>query len=84
MIEGANVARQERVNLPLDEELILRLSQVIDSTSNNYCSMLQDIKKGRSTEIEFLNEAIVHRAERYGLSTPRNHLLSELIKSINS
>ena len=84
MIEGANVARQERVNLPSDEELILRLSQVIDSTSNNYCSMLQDIKKGRSTEIEFLNEAIVQRAERYGLSTPRNHLLSELIKSINS
>lgn len=84
MIEGANIARQERVNLPPDEELISRLSHVIESTKNNYCSMLQDIKKGRSTEIEFLNQAIVQRAERYGVSTPRNHLLSELIKSINS
>ena len=45
--------------------------------------MLQDIKKGRDTEIKFLNLAIVQRAERYGLSTPKNHLLSELIKSIN-
>ena len=84
MIEGANIARQERVNLPPDEELISRLSHVIESTKNNYCSMLQDIKKGSGTEIEFLNKAIVQRAERYGVSTPRNHLLSELIKSINS
>ena len=82
MVEGANIARQERVRLPTNEDLISRLSQVIESTSNNYCSMLQDIKKGRETEIEFLNQAIVQRAERYGLSTPRNHLLSELIKSI--
>ncbi len=83
MVEGANVARQERVKLPTNEDLISRLSQVIESTSNNYCSMLQDIKKGRETEVEFLNQAIVQRAERYGLSTPRNHLLSELINSIN-
>lgn len=83
MVEGANVARQEGVKLPTNEELISKLFQVIEATSNNYCSMLQDIKKGRDTEIKFLNLAIVQRAERYGLSTPKNHLLSELIKSIN-
>ncbi len=84
MLEGTNIARHERVNLPSDEELISRLSQVLESTSSNYCSMLQDIKKGGKTEMEFLNQAIVERAERYGISTPRNHLLSELIKSISS
>ena len=46
--------------------------------------MLQDVKKGRITEVEFLNQAVVERAERYGISTPKNHMLSELIKSINS
>jgi len=46
--------------------------------------MLQDVKKGRITEVEFLNQAVVERAERYGISTPKNHMLSELIKSLNS
>ena len=84
MIEGANIARQERVNLPSDEELNSRLHEVIKSTSNNFCSMLQDVKKGRSTEIEFLNQVVVQRAERYGIATPRNNMLTELIKSLNS
>ena len=84
MIEGANIARQERVNIPSDEDLNLRLREVIISTSENFCSMLQDVKKGRNTEIEFLNQAMVDRAERYGISTPKNHILSELIKSLNS
>lgn len=84
MLEGANIARQERVNLPSDEELNSILHDVIKATSHNYCSMLQDVKKGRDTEIEFLNQAVVDRAERYGISTPKNNLLSELIKSLNS
>jgi 2-dehydropantoate 2-reductase len=84
MIEGANIARQERVNIQSDEDLNSRLREVIISTSENFCSMLQDVKKGRTTEIEFLNQAIVDRAERYGISTPKNYMLSELIKSLNS
>lgn len=84
MIEGATIARQERVNIPSDDELNSRLREVIMATSTNFCSMLQDVKKGRTTEIEFLNQAVVERAERYGISTPKNNMLSELIKSINS
>jgi len=84
MIEGAKIARQERVNIPPDEELNSRLHEVIMATSTNFCSMLQDVKKGRITEVEFLNQAVVERAERYGISTPKNHMLSELIKSLNS
>jgi len=84
MIEGANIARQERVNIPSDEELNSMLHEVIKATSKNFCSMLQDVKKGRQTEIEFLNQAVVERAERYGIATPKNNLLSELIKSLNS
>jgi len=84
MIEGATIARQEKVNIPSDEELNSKLHEVIKATSTNFCSMLQDVKKGRPTEIQFLNQAVVDRAERYGIPTPKNNLLSELIKSLNS
>ena len=84
MFEGANIAKQERVELPSDIELQSRLEKVLQATSKNFCSMLQDVKNGRQTEIEFLNQVIVERAERYGISTPRNNMLTELIKAINS
>ena len=45
--------------------------------------MLQDVRLGKNTEIMFLNRMIVNRAEKYGLSTPLNQLLSELIESLN-
>ena len=84
MFEGAKIAKQEMVKLPPDLELQKQLEFVLQTTSKNYCSMLQDVKKGKRTEIEFLNQAIVERAERYGISTPRNNMLTELIKAINS
>ena len=84
MFERAQIAKQEIVKLPPDLELQKQLEFVLQTTSKNYCSMLQDVKKGKRTEIEFLNQAIVERAERYGISTPRNNMLTELIKAINS
>ena len=82
MLEGAKVARLEGVALDSDADLIDNLQQVLEQTGANTCSMLQDIRNGRETEIAFLNRMIVSRAEKYGMSTPLNQLLSKLIESI--
>ena len=82
MLEGAKVARLEGVALDCDADLIDNLQQVLEQTRANTCSMLQDIRNGRDTEIAFLNRMIVSRAEKYGMSTPLNQLLSKLIKDI--
>ena len=82
MLEGARVARLEGVELDCDEELIQNLKSVLLQTKENKCSMLQDVRMGKVTEIRFLNKMIVSRAERYGLSTPLNQLLSKLIESL--
>jgi 2-dehydropantoate 2-reductase len=37
---------------------------------------------GRKTEIEFLNEAVVKRAEKLGLDTPVNRKISALIHNL--
>ena len=84
MLEGAKVARLEGVSLPDDEELIQSLRLVLQQTRENKCSMLQDVRNGRVTEIGFLNRMIVNKAEKYGLFTPLNQLLSKLVEDLTS
>ncbi len=83
MLEAAKVARLEGVELADDSELIDNLKSVLQNTKNNKCSMLQDVRMGKPTEIKFLNRMIVNKAEKYGLATPLNQLLSELIESLS-
>ena len=82
MLEGATIARAEGVRLDEDEVLIDRLRNVLEKTSANYCSMLQDIKAGRETEIIALNAEICRRGEMFGIPTPLNELLSTIIQNL--
>lgn len=49
-------------------------------TARNPSSMLQDLRAGRPTEINWINGAIVHLAERHGIPTPRHRLLAEMVR----
>ena len=84
MLEGAKIARLEGIATLDDATLIDNLRVVLEATSTNQCSMLQDVRQGSVTEIQFLNRQIVDRAEKYGVSTPLNQLLSKLVESITS
>jgi 2-dehydropantoate 2-reductase len=44
--------------------------------------MWEDIQLGRKTEIEFLNQAVVKRAEALGIEVPVNRKISALIHSL--
>jgi len=83
MLEAARVARIEGVSLKADEDLVETLHQVIMRTSENECSMLQDVRNGRKTEIEMICGEVVKRGERAGLTCPRNALLLAQISSLN-
>ncbi|MDP6869193.1 MAG: 2-dehydropantoate 2-reductase [Candidatus Poseidoniaceae archaeon] len=82
MLEAANVARIEGVDLPDNQMLVDRLHSVIQATASNQCSMLQDIKSGKETEIEFLCGEVVKRGEKYGLPTPLNAMLLSQINAL--
>lgn len=62
------------------EELQQEVSRVIQRTSLNYSSMLVDTWKGRETEIEHLNGYIRRMGRQYGIPTPTNDLLYNLVK----
>ncbi|NLO98520.1 MAG: 2-dehydropantoate 2-reductase [Peptococcaceae bacterium] len=58
--------------------------QLIPVTAAHRASMLQDIKRGRQTEIEALNGAIAGLAKQYGTHAPINEFLTKIIKAKES
>jgi len=82
MYEAAMVARSIGIELPDDEKLFTKLSKLIDATSDNESSMLQDIKSGKTTEIRSLCGEIEKCAELNGIQTPINSNLIALISGI--
>lgn len=56
------------------------LEKQLPLTADHHSSMLQDISRGRRTEIEALNGAISQDAKRLGVETPYNDFLAALIR----
>jgi len=53
---------------------------VMSKTSNNLSSMLQDVRAGKQTEIEYINGYIVRRGEEMGIKCVMNYMLLQLVK----
>jgi 2-dehydropantoate 2-reductase len=51
--------------------------------SLNWSSMLQDVERGRTTEIDFLNGAVAARGRAGGVPAPVNAALAALIRSLS-
>ena len=79
-VETQAVARASDINLNVDPEA--RLREVCTATAANRSSMLQDILAGRQTEIEALNAQVAARGASYGIPTPVNHTLTQLIRAL--
>ncbi len=50
--------------------------------SKNISSMQQDLIKGKRTEIDYLNGAVVELGKKYGINCPVNNSISVLIKEL--
>ncbi len=77
--EGEEVMRM----LGFDVENVAEIVRdVAERTRNNRSSMLQDIERGKRTEIDFINGAIVKTAEELGIDVPFNRLMYWLVKGV--
>jgi 2-dehydropantoate 2-reductase len=55
--------------------------EVVRITSNNRSSMLQDLERGRRTEIDDINGSLVGKGERRGVDVPLNRCLWSLVRT---
>lgn len=61
-----------------------RVLEVCRGTAENICSMLQDMRARRKTEIGYINGAFAQEAERLGLSAPVNKTVTLLIEALEA
>ncbi|MCC3732166.1 2-dehydropantoate 2-reductase [Rouxiella badensis] len=62
------------------ESMLSYVYQVIDTTSANHSSMLQDIRTQRHTEVDYITGYVLRRGRSHGLQLPMNNKLFEMIK----
>ena len=77
--EGCMVAQQ--LGIEFEVHPLELLWDTIEKTRDNYNSTLQDIMRGRKTEVDYIHGKIVEYAHSVGLEAPRNELLWALIKA---
>ncbi len=79
--EALEVARHLGVPLEMDDREVLDMVKMVCTrTADNFSSMLQDVLKGRQTEIDFINGAITSLGKRLDVATPVNECLTRLIR----
>ena len=78
--EAAQVARA--CGTPLDVSALMdRVHAVSHATAENRSSMLQDLERGRRTEIDAINGWIARLGAERGIPTPVNRALTLLVKA---
>jgi 2-dehydropantoate 2-reductase len=60
------------------------IRSVCRATATNRSSMLQDVLRGKRTEIDAINGALVRKARALGLEAPVNETLLRLVRSIEA
>ena len=81
--EAVAVARALSIGLDGERQLE-RVREVCLRTADNRASMLQDILRGRPTEIDAINGAVVARGRQAGVDTPVNLLLTQLVRALEA
>lgn len=85
--EAFEVAKAEGVELfgnNAEEYLAYLRREQIPPTEKHHSSMLNDIKRGKKTEIDFLNGVFVTLGKRHNISTPVNETIVREIKFLES
>ena len=79
--EALDVAKLKEIEIS-ERDYIDLMYSVAEKTYNNKNSMLQDILKGKPTEIDFLNGKIVELAKELTMKVPINEILTFLVKGL--
>jgi 2-dehydropantoate 2-reductase len=79
--EVVAVANAQGISIGYDERWEA-ITGLLKKAVGGRASMLQDVEKGRQTEIDVINGAIVEAGQRLGIPTPYNNAMVWLVKSL--
>jgi len=78
--EAARVG--EGLGFSFTEDPVARAIEVCRATADNISSMLQDIRKGKKTEIMAINGAVVRLGKELGIKTPVNRRIMDRVLAL--
>jgi len=81
--EAVRVAEKRGVHLTYPDPLEM-VYVVAEKTGGNRSSMLQDFDRGRRSEIDFINGAILREAEALDLEVPVNRAVTRLVRVLDA
>ena len=82
VVEAAKVASTEGYRF--DHSLVEVAEGLCEQTSDNICSMLQDIRAGKQTENDAIGGEILRRAQIASLPTPRTRVVYQLLRGLEN
>ncbi|MFH1217697.1 MAG: 2-dehydropantoate 2-reductase [Pseudomonadota bacterium] len=80
--EGEEVARA--LGIRVGDDPVNRTLAVCRATADNISSMLQDVRKGKPTEIDAINGALLAKAEALGIDVPVNRELVGKVRELEA
>ena len=75
------MTRARGIILPLADPLA-HTENICRASAANHSSMLQDVERGRPTEIDAINGVIVSEGRRLGVSAPMNEAVWRLVRGL--
>jgi len=76
------VALARTVGVSVRDDFWDQLTAVCRNTATNDSSMLQDVRQGRETEIEWINGAMLRIAGTCGVSMPTHRTVYDMVKAL--
>ena len=80
--EAASVARAQGISLIFPDPMAA-VQEVARRTAGNFASMYQDVLRGAVTEIDAICGAIVQNGQAYGVPTPYNRAIWQLVRGLH-
>lgn len=77
------VAVAETQGVTFDVDFMEQIDETF-APSHNIASMLQDLRRGRATEIDYVNSAVAALGAEQGVSCPVNRALTTIIKAMEA
>ena len=69
--------------VPFEVDFMREINETF-APSRNIASMLQDLRRGRQTEIDYMNGAVARRGAEQGVACPVNQALTDIIKAMEA
>lgn len=74
--------REVMAKMGYEFDAVSEVRRVAEMTAENRSSMLQDLERGKRTEVEFINGAIVKKGEEFGIDCATNRTLLNLVRGV--